>query len=379
MRKVLYITLIVVFSVVLFSCNNEEAYNDIAIEEEKEKGVGYVSIKLPPLAGSSRTLSSSEAISATSDYVLYMMSDQNTCQKVWYSEQENGFDRVAMPVGTYQLVLTAMATGGEYQGKYHSMVVGIAYTEGVVIEEFKMTKVSMTLAVPSLTVEMPEEIYINSSLVPRMKFELKGLPERSRNYIKYTPSIYQIDENGYAVKTSTSHQWTSGVYGEFVDVPYPAPQEEGDYILAVDLSIGIGYADNSSNALLEKTAFIPKSQSLVQNNIWSQRLEIGNQFYSVGFSATVPPTGVELNVGWEGDKYTLEFSAGENGSVDCPSITDIERDTIIIVDANTLTIGETVVTATPNSGYVFDSWTNLPDGNRIIDDTSITAIFVAST
>lgn len=377
MRKLLLVALVVLFSVVLFSCNNEKAYSNEVVGNEK--GVGYVSIKLPPLADSSRTLSSSEAISAVGDYVLYMMSDQNTCQKIWYSEQENGFDRVAMPVGTYQLILTAMATGGEYQGQYNSIVVGIAYTEGVQIEEFKMTKVSMTLAVPSLTVVMPDDIYINSSLITQMKFELKGLPERSNNYIHYTPWIYQLDENGYAVKTNSTFQWTSGVYGEFVDVPYPAPQEAGDYILGIELSIGIGYASGSDNALLGKMAFIPKSQSLVQNNSWSQRLEVGNQLYSVGFSATVPPTGVDLNVGWEGDKYTLAFSADENGSVDCSSINDVERDTVIVVDANTLTIGETVVTATPNSGFVFDSWSNLPDGNKIIEDTNITAIFVAST
>ena len=74
--------------------------------------------------------------------------------------------------------------------------------------------------------------------------------------------------------------------------------------------------------------------------------------------------------------YTIpvESSNTEYGTVDVSELTDIQWGTAVTVDGNTLTIGETVITATPAEGYRLASW-SVANGDIITSDTTITATF----
>lgn len=380
MRKLLLGVFVSLCAIVLFSCSSEAVVDNVV---GNEAGVGYISIKLPPLGNGSRAVSNADIKAAVGDYTLVLMSHDHTSTTLKYSEQENGFDRVALPVGTYQIILTAEAVGKTYGASTEYSTVGIAYAEDIVIEEFKMTKVSMTLSAPELTIELPEEdIYVNSSIIARVKFSIKGLPSRLNSYVRYTPHIFQeVEQNEKPFLNKVlSGTWKSGKYGEFIDLPCPAPSVEGDYILGLDVAVGIGYADGNNNVLVGRFSFLGYGVGFSNASAYlyyNENIAVADQIYSVPFSVTVPPTGMELNVGWNDETYTVLFATNGNGFVSCASIEDIERDTVLVVDDATITIGETVVTATPDSGYVFNSWSGLPAGNKIIENTNISAVFIA--
>ena len=63
-----------------------------------------------------------------------------------------------------------------------------------------------------------------------------------------------------------------------------------------------------------------------------------------------------LTARWTLENYTISFTTDGNGTVDVQSLT-ADYGTAYTISSNTVTIGSTTVTATPNSMYVFDSWT----------------------
>lgn len=74
--------------------------------------------------------------------------------------------------------------------------------------------------------------------------------------------------------------------------------------------------------------------------------------------------------------YTISVASDniEFGTVDVSELTDIQWGTTVTVDGNTLTIGETVITATPAEGYRLASW-SVANGDMITSETTITATF----
>lgn len=74
--------------------------------------------------------------------------------------------------------------------------------------------------------------------------------------------------------------------------------------------------------------------------------------------------------------YTISVASDnvEYGTIDVSELTDIQWGTTVTVDGNTLTIGETVITATPAEGYRLASW-SVANGDVITSDTTITATF----
>lgn len=70
---------------------------------------------------------------------------------------------------------------------------------------------------------------------------------------------------------------------------------------------------------------------------------------------------------------TIESTDPSMGTVDVSSA-DIQYGSVITVDGNTLTIGETVITATPAEGYRLASW-SVANGDMITSDMTITATF----
>lgn len=70
---------------------------------------------------------------------------------------------------------------------------------------------------------------------------------------------------------------------------------------------------------------------------------------------------------------TIESTDPSMGTIDVSSA-DIQWGTTVTVEGNTLTIGETVITATPAEGYRLASW-SVANGDVITSETTITATF----
>ena len=71
--------------------------------------------------------------------------------------------------------------------------------------------------------------------------------------------------------------------------------------------------------------------------------------------------------------YTVTIVAGDGGTVDVTEIPEVPHGTKVTIKGNVLTIGNTTITATPNEGYGFASWT--PSISQILGDVTITANF----
>lgn len=72
---------------------------------------------------------------------------------------------------------------------------------------------------------------------------------------------------------------------------------------------------------------------------------------------------------------TIESDDTDKWTVDVSEVT-ADYGTAISAEANVLTIGSTTITATAESGYVFDSWGTLPE--TLTEDVTITATFTAA-
>ena len=77
---------------------------------------------------------------------------------------------------------------------------------------------------------------------------------------------------------------------------------------------------------------------------------------------------------YEPNEYTVSIASNDEtyGTVDVASVT-ADYGTTISASDNVLTIGETEVTATAETGYTFSSWWTLPE--TVTEDLSITATF----
>lgn len=77
---------------------------------------------------------------------------------------------------------------------------------------------------------------------------------------------------------------------------------------------------------------------------------------------------------YEPNEYTVSIASNDEtyGTVDVTSVT-ADYGTTISASDNVLTIGETEVTATAETGYTFSSWWTLPE--TVTEDLSITATF----
>ena len=75
---------------------------------------------------------------------------------------------------------------------------------------------------------------------------------------------------------------------------------------------------------------------------------------------------------------TVTITAGTGGTVDVQSLA-VPVGTSVSASGNILTIGSDIVTATPDTGYHFASWSGIPASGTIDADTTITAVFEIDT
>ena len=68
-----------------------------------------------------------------------------------------------------------------------------------------------------------------------------------------------------------------------------------------------------------------------------------------------------LTAVWSLDQYTVSFTTDNHGTVDVQSLTAYYG-TAYTISGNTITIGSTTITATADSGWVFDHWTPSTSG-----------------
>ena len=98
------------------------------------------------------------------------------------------------------------------------------------------------------------------------------------------------------------------------------------------------------------------------------------QFSSAKFYKTTAPSTFTV---------TCRSSNSDYGTVSRPSVTDVANNTVISANGNTLTVGTTIVTATPkeqdeNYSYSFTNWTGIPSGNIVTANCTITANFTCT-
>ena len=77
---------------------------------------------------------------------------------------------------------------------------------------------------------------------------------------------------------------------------------------------------------------------------------------------------------------TIKSNNVSYGTVDPATIADVANNAVISMDGNRLTVGSTIVTATPaekdaNYSYSFTNWTGIPSGNKVTANCTITANF----
>ena len=80
-----------------------------------------------------------------------------------------------------------------------------------------------------------------------------------------------------------------------------------------------------------------------------------------------------LTAVWTLEKYTVSFTTDGHGTVDVQSL-QVDYGTAYTVSSNTIVIGETTITATATSPYVFDHWTPGTSGT-ITESTTFMAYF----
>ena len=97
--------------------------------------------------------------------------------------------------------------------------------------------------------------------------------------------------------------------------------------------------------------------------------------YYPGGTFTVGYNDWELLYAVWAQNLTVTFSGGTGGTVSQNQITDVPYNSNINVSNNTVTINGTTVTATPNSGYSFSSWSNA--SGKVTANRTITATWNA--
>ena len=80
---------------------------------------------------------------------------------------------------------------------------------------------------------------------------------------------------------------------------------------------------------------------------------------------------------WDANPQTITFTAGTGGSVSTASLT-VDYGTTYTISSNTVVIGGTTVTATPNTGYSFSAWSPATSGT-VTSNMTFTASFTANT
>ena len=150
-------------------------------------------------------------------------------------------------------------------------------------------------------------------------------------YAKWTPNTYTVtfDADGGTVSPATKTVTMGQAYGEL-----PVPEYYGH--------IFGGWFDSNDNPITATTVFTAADD-------------------------------VTLTAVWTLDSYLVSFTTDGNGTVDVQSIT-VDYGTAYTISGNTVTIGSTVITATPNTNYIFDHWTPSTSGT-IEGATTFTANF----
>ena len=138
----------------------------------------------------------------------------------------------------------------------------------------------------------------------------------------------------------------------------------------------IVFASNSSTAFSSSNAE-PDDEvgSFTESDTWE-----GNAS-SVTFtvSATVRISTATVTTAASGYTVTINRNNNDYGTVSASSVTGVTSGTSISASDNVLSVGTTDVTATPNSGYKFTSWSGIPGGGTVTGNVTVTANFATVT
>ena len=143
---------------------------------------------------------------------------------------------------------------------------------------------------------------------------------------------------------------------------------------------GSGYPSNLSYGPTSDTSHrftLPSSYPTYAGHTfdgWYDSVE--GEYYDPGtwIDVTSSRPNVTLTATWETNSFIIEFQAGSGGSVSRNYIYNVAYGSTVSISGNTLTLNNLTVTATPDTGYEFSSW-SVSDGTVITGARTITASF----
>ena len=307
MRKsIVSILLICVIILAVFvACDN----SGVKPQRPGKTAKGYLSVSVPPLR-SSRGITNAQASSICDDYILYVVYENDNIATYTYSERENGFSSIPMDVGTYELILFAESYAPYTHGdEKRGIVVGTAYADNVVVQQYQMTSVSMTLETLQFSYTFPnQEHYAASSDSVHISFN-RTTAFSDRIWLSVWADF--IDENGTAssvgsgsqgqIHSETTKTSISTVADE-LDISFVLPEQTGTYSIAFRMTPYLKHKEGGQSTELRHNSSTLYSGFFSGSEGAYTIDDLAKQIYTTeSFEVTMPPSGIALQVQWAED------------------------------------------------------------------------------
>lgn len=305
MKKFFLIATLILCLLIVVSCEDNKV-------EEENSGVGYISVKVPPVRSERsengyKAITNAEAASICDDYYLIVVFEDGTHSSFRYSSQANGFNKIPLATGTYQLVLLATNTTKKGQLTPTYAVVGIGYCDEVEVQQYQLTPVSMTLQAIQFSYDfLSDEHYANSA--DQVKITLNKPSSLNNVFRLNLYKIYSFDN--YGIKSELA--FASSGLGVFIEgesdnvtVSYTLPTKEGNYDL--------DFVWSGSLKVKGTDQWLYLGSSVTSDSIWFGTSRHSNiydladydeellKIYETSLDVTMPPTGITLDVSWVED------------------------------------------------------------------------------
>ena len=185
--------------------------------------------------------------------------------------------------------------------------------------------------------------------------------------------IYEPDTGAYERRATTTITDTVNF-----DTDYTLENTTNTYTVSFSAGTGGSLSSNTiSNVPYGSPISVSNNTVTINGTTITATADSGYSFGSWTNASGTITANRTITANFTPNTYTVSFSAGTGGSVSSNSISNIPYNAQITVSNNTVTINGTTVTATANTGYTFDSWSNT--SGPIIADRTITANFTPNT
>lgn len=310
MRKKI-VSILIIFIVVLTAftaCDNSGVKPNRPTKEAK----GYLSVSVPPVRNS-RGITNAQASSICDDYVLHVVYADDNIATYTYSEREDGFSSIPMDAGTYELILFALSyapSTNAYSTDKYGIVVGTAYADNVVVQQYQMTSVSMTLETVQFSFTFSnQEHYAASNDSVHISFNrTSAISDRiwfgvRANFIKEDGTVASVSgNNSLGMIFSETTKSSSAEVADELDITFVLPEETGTYSIAFTMTPWLKHKEGGYSTDL-RTHSGDLYSGFFSGYEGSYTIDdLAKQIYTTeSFEVTTPPSGISLQVQWAED------------------------------------------------------------------------------